>query len=180
MNNFRSSVQRGACLPVLIAMLGGCAVGPDFVRPAPSDTDCYTREPRPEATVAADGQAQHFTARAPITADWWRLFKPAQLDAVVRQAIANNPTLQAAEASLRPSQDNMRAGYGVFLQQIQAELDASRQRTAPLLESSQTPGTIFILVTLSNTISYGLDVFGGAPRTVENLRQRPMGEGEAP
>jgi outer membrane protein TolC len=150
-----------------MAMLGGRAVGR------------YTREPRPEPTVAADGQAQHFTAGAPITADWWRLFEPAQLDAVVRQAIANNPTLQAAKASLRPSQDNMRAGHGVFFQQIQAGLDASRQRTAPLLESSQTPDTIFNLVIMSGIISYALDGFDGGPRTVENLRQCPMGEGEA-
>jgi NodT family efflux transporter outer membrane factor (OMF) lipoprotein len=151
-------------------MLSGCAVGPDFVRPAPPETDRYTREPRPEATVAADGQAQHFTPGASITADWWRLFKSAQLDAIVQKAIANNPTLQASEASLRQSQDNMRAGYGVFFPQIQAGLDVSRQQTAPLLQGSETPGTIFNLVTLSGTISYALDVFGGARRTVESLR----------
>ena len=170
MSNFKSSVQRGACLVVIIAMLSGCAVGPDFVRPAPPETDRYTREPRPEATVAADGQAQHFTPGASITADWWRLFKSAQLDAIVQKAIANNPTLQASEASLRQSQDNMRAGYGVFFPQIQAGLDVSRQQTAPLLQGSETPGTIFNLVTLSGTISYALDVFGGARRTVESLR----------
>src|SRR5208337_4811405 len=46
----------------------------------------------------------------------------------------------------------------------------SRQQTAPLLQGSETPGTIFNLVTLSGTISYALDVFGGARRTVESLR----------
>ena len=170
MNNFRSSVKRGACLVVIIAILGGCMLGPNFVRPAPPDTDRYTRKPQLEATVAADGQAQHFTHGAAITADWWRLFKSAQLDAIVRQAISNNPTLQASEASLRRSQDNMRAGYGVFFPQIQAGLDVSRQQTAPLLQGDQTPGTIFNLVTLSGTISYVLDVFGGERRMVEGLR----------
>jgi NodT family efflux transporter outer membrane factor (OMF) lipoprotein len=153
-----------------MAILGGCAVGPNFVRPAPPDTDRYTRESQPKATVAADGRVQHFTPGASITADWWRLFKSAQLDAMVQRAIANNPTLQASKASLRQSQDNMRAGYGVFFPQIQAGLDVSRQQTAPLLQGSETPGTIFNLVTLSGTISYALDVFGGARRTVESLR----------
>jgi NodT family efflux transporter outer membrane factor (OMF) lipoprotein len=153
-----------------MAILGGCAVGPNFVRPAPPDTDRYTREPQPKATVAADGRAQHFTPGASITADWWRLFKSTQLDAIVQKAIANNPTLQASKASLRQSQDNMRAGYGMFFPQIQAGLDVSRQQTAPLLQGSETPGTIFNLVTLSGTISYALDVFGGARRTVESLR----------
>ena len=145
-------------------------MGPNFVRPAPPDTDRYTREPQPKATVAADGRAQHFTPGASITADWWRFFKSTQLDAIVQKAIANNPTLQASKASLRQSQDNMRAGYGMFFPQIQAGLDVSRQQTAPLLQGSETPGTIFNLVTLSGTISYALDVFGGARRTVESLR----------
>ena len=50
------------------------------------------------------------------------------------------------------------------------ELAASRQRTAPLQQGSQTSGTIFNLVTASGTISYALDVFGGERRTVEGLR----------
>ena len=153
-----------------MAMLGACAVGPDFVRPTPPNADRYTREPLAATTVAADGQAQHFTSDALLMADWWRLFKSAQLDAVVRQAIANNPTLQAAEASLRQSQDNLRAGQGVFYPRIDAGLNASRQRTAPSQQGLQTPGTIFTLVTLSGTISYALDVFGGERRMVEGLR----------
>ena len=170
MNNFRSSVQRGACLAVIMALLGGCAVGPDFVRPTPPDADRYTREPLPAATVAADGQAQHFMAGTAMTADWWRLFKSAQLDAAVQQAIANNPTLQAAEASLRQSQDKLRAGYGVFFPQVQADAAASRKRVAPADQGLTTSPVIFNLVTLSGTVSYVLDVFGGERRTVEGLK----------
>jgi len=170
MSNLRSSVRRSACLGVITAMLGACAAGPDFVRPAPPDTDRYTREPLAAATVAADGQTQRFLPGTAITANWWRLFNSAQLDAVVRLAIANNPTLQASEASLRQSQDNLRAGYGVFFPQIEAGLDGRRQRTAPLQQGSQTPGTIFNLITLSGTISYAIDVFGGERRAVEGLR----------
>jgi NodT family efflux transporter outer membrane factor (OMF) lipoprotein len=153
-----------------LALMGGCAVGPNFVRPTPPDTDRYTHEAQSEATVAADGQAQHFTPGAEITADWWRLFKSPQLDAVVRQAISNNPTLQAAEASLRQSQDNLRSGYGLYFPQGQAGVSASRQLTAPAQQGSQTSGSIFNLFTASGTISYTLDVFGGKRRTVEGLR----------
>jgi len=154
-----------------IAMLEGCAaVGPNFIRPTPPDTDRYTREAQPKNTAAADGKTQRFTPGASVNADWWKLFGSAQLDAEVQKAIANNPTLQASEASLRQSQDNMRAGYGVFFPQIQADLGASRQRTTPSQQGSQTPGKIFNLVTLSGTISYALDVFGGERRTVEGLQ----------
>ena len=153
-------------------MLGGCAVGPDFVRPTPPGTDRYTSEAQPAATVKADDQAQHFTPGAEIPAGWWKLFQSTQLDAVVQQAISNNPTLQAAEASLRQSQDNLRAGYGLYFPQGQAGVSASRQLSAAPLEQSgsKTSGTVFNLFTASGTISYTLDVFGGKRRTVEGLR----------
>ncbi len=153
-----------------MAALGACSVGPDFVRPALPYAGRYTREPLAPATIAADGQAQHFTPDALLMADWWRLFKSAQLDALVRQAIASNPTLQAAEASLRQSQDNLRAGYGVFFPHADAGLGAIRERTTTSQQGLQTPGTIFNLLTLSGTVSYALDVFGGERRTVEGLR----------
>jgi len=170
MYKFRLLVQRGAHLAVIVVMLGGCAVGPNFVRPEPPDTDRYTRELQSEATLAADGQAQHFIPTNTLIADWWKLFQSTELDAVVNKAIANNPTLQASEASLLQSQDNMRAGYGVFFPQIQAGVGASRQRSSSLQQGSQTSGRIFNLVTLSSTISYAIDVFGGARRSVESLR----------
>jgi len=170
MYKFRLLVQQGVCLGVILAMLGGCSVGLNFVRPAPPDTDRYTRELQSEATVVADGQAQHFIPSNTLVADWWQLFKSPELDAGVNKAILNNPTLQASEASLRQSQDNMRAGYGVFFPQIQAQAGASRQRTSSLQQGSQTSGKIFNLVTLSSSVSYAMDVFGGARRSVESLR----------
>ncbi len=54
-------------------------------------------------------------------ADWWRLFGCPRLDAVVAEAIAHNPTVEAAQASLRRSEDNLRAGYGVFFPQLDAQ-----------------------------------------------------------
>ena len=170
MNAFRSSVFRPALLLAAAAALGACSVGPDFVRPAPPDAGRYTREPLAPATLAADGQAQHFTPDTLLMADWWRLFKSAQLDAVVRQAIANNPTLQAAEASLRQSQDNLRAGYGVFYPHIDAGLGAVPG--AYCAASAGAPGTRHDLQSadISGTVSYALDVFGGERRTVEGLR----------
>jgi NodT family efflux transporter outer membrane factor (OMF) lipoprotein len=160
----------GAILAAILALAGGCAVGPDFVRPAPPDTERYTREPQPAATVAADGLAQQFMPGAAIPSDWWRLFGSAALDAVVWQAITNNPTLQATEASLRQSQDNLRAGYGVFYPQMEANVSSTRQQTAAVQSGSQSSGHIFNLVTASGTINYALDVFGGSRRTVESLR----------
>ena len=167
----RAGISCGAWACALAAvLLSACAVGPDFVRPAPPAEDRYTSEPQTAATLAADGQVQRFKSDTAVAADWWRLFKSAQLDAMVQQAIANSPTLAASEASLRQSQDNLRAGYGVFYPQVDAAADASRNRTASAETGLKTPGSIYNLVTASATIGYTLDVFGGERRTVEGLR----------
>ena len=159
-----------AGLALLMGLLGACAVGPDFVRPAAPNVDRYTSRPQPVATVAADGQAQSFVPGAAVAADWWQLFHSATLDALVRRALANNPTLEAAEASLRQSQDQLRARQGIFSPQVSAGLAARREATAPAQPGSPAAGAIFNLMTLSASISYSLDVFGGERRAVEGLR----------
>jgi NodT family efflux transporter outer membrane factor (OMF) lipoprotein len=163
-----SAPVAGFC--AIITLLSGCAVGPDFVRPAPPATDHYSQGTQPAVTVVADGRAQNFTSGAATASDWWRLFQSPPLDAVVWMAITNSPTLQAAEASLRQSQDNLRAGYGVFFPHLQADAAGTRQRTSSAQQGALASGRIFSLVTLSGSVSYALDVFGGSRRTVESLR----------
>jgi len=170
MKTLPASLPSGAGLGLVLALFSACAVGPDFVRPPLPAADRYTRVPLPPATAAASGHAQQFGADSPLVSDWWRLFRCEPLDAAVRASLVNNPTLQAAEASLEQSQDELRAGEGVFYPRLDAALDASRQRSAPVQQGQAAPGTIFSLLTLSGTISYPLDVFGGERRAVEGLR----------
>ena len=157
-------------LLAMTLIVSGCAVGPNFVRPAPPDTDRYTRELQSEATVTANDQTQHFISSDALIPQWWKLFKSPDLNAVVNKAMANNPTLQVSEANLLQSQDSMRAGYGLFFPQIQAGAGTSRQRTSSVGSSLSTGSKIFNLITLSTSVSYALDVFGGARRSVESLR----------
>jgi NodT family efflux transporter outer membrane factor (OMF) lipoprotein len=154
----------------LSLLVTGCAVGPDFVRPQPPAVDRYTYEAGPSETAAADGRAQAFEPGARVAADWWRLFNSPRLDGVIAEGIASNPTLQAAQASLRRSQESLRAGYGVFFPQVDAGFDFTRQRYTPIHVGSALPGSIFNLFTLSATVTYALDVFGGQRRAVEGLR----------
>jgi NodT family efflux transporter outer membrane factor (OMF) lipoprotein len=167
--------RRGALRGVLsgvmaAAFLGACAVDPNFSRPAPPAVQAYTHEPLAETTFTADSRTQHLTPGAAVPSDWWRLFGSAQLDASVEEALAHNPTLEASEASLRESQDNLRAGYGVFFPQIGAQAEAVRERTSPVANGLAGRGTVFNLITASGTISYALDVFGGKRRTVKGLQ----------
>ena len=158
----------GRSLAVLMTLcLGGvgCAVGPDFHRPAAPTVTGYTPEPA-TATAPADGKRQRFIEGQPI-ADFWELLRCRPLDSIVRNALANNPGLEAARATLRRSQDTLRAGYGVFFPQLDARAGASRQRYNPA--PGALPSDTFNLFTLSGSVSYEIDIWGGARRQAEVL-----------
>ena len=151
-------------------VVSGCTVGPDFVRPKAPSIDRYNHGQDPTVTVSVDGQSQHFEQGIGPVANWWKLFNSKELDAAVAEGLANNPSLEAAQASLRQSNDNLQAGYGIFYPQVNAGFGASRQRNSPANIGSFAPSGIFNLVTLSASVSYSLDIFGGERRAIENLQ----------
>lgn len=151
----------------LACLLSGCAAGPDFNRPSAPTVSHYNSGADPTHTVAAQGTAQSFVPGAQVEADWWHLFKSPQLDALVKEALANNPGLEAARTSLLQSEDSLRSGYGIFYPSLAADAAATRERYSPV--SQHLPSSIFNLFTLSASVSYALDIFGGQRRTVEAL-----------
>ena len=150
-------------------MLTSCMVGPDFIKPKAPAVERYTQDVLPNETMIADGLMQHFELGAKVNADWWRLFKSTQLNIFVSKALANNLTLQSAQANLRQSQANLQAGYGVFFPQVDAGFTSVRQQFSPARFGNNSASTIFNLYTFSTTVSYTLDVFGGERRNVESL-----------
>jgi NodT family efflux transporter outer membrane factor (OMF) lipoprotein len=161
-----SSIRLAAAL---LLTLAGCTVGPDFLRPEAPPEAHYGKNGDPATTIAADSVAQRFAPGEAVAAEWWRLFNSPKIDAIIAAATAANPTLQAAQASLRQSQYNLRAGYGVFFPAVAADLGAARQRYSPLKVGQDVPSSIFSLFTVSASVSYAVDVFGGERRAVEGL-----------
>ncbi|HEY3820130.1 MAG TPA: efflux transporter outer membrane subunit [Polyangiaceae bacterium] len=160
--------MRGRSLSILVAGLvcAGCAVGPDFQRPAAPGDVRYTPE-APQSTAAGEGHAQRFIAGQAVDARWWQLLRCPALDSIVGQALSGNQSLEASRATLRESQDSLRAGYGVFFPQVDARAGATRQLYNPA--PGTLPSSTFNLFSLSGTVSYSLDVWGGQRRQVEAL-----------
>lgn len=140
------------------------------MRPATPAVTHYAFGEDPHDTAAAQRTAQRFSPGAKVAADWWRLFNSTDLDAVIARALAHNPGLEAAQASLRQSQDSLRSGYGIFYPQVAADASATRERFAPAsLGQTGISPSVFNLFTLSASVRYALDVFGGERRLVESL-----------
>jgi len=158
------SARNSGLLPLLI-LLAGCAVGPDFASPAAPQPDHYA----PMSDPRAAGE-QKFTAGADPRSEWWREFGSPKLDSLLAEALAANPGIEAARANLLRSQHALRAGYGIFFPSVGADADATRQRSSPARLDLGGAPSLFNLFTLSATVSYALDVFGGERRMIEGLQ----------
>jgi NodT family efflux transporter outer membrane factor (OMF) lipoprotein len=154
---------------LVVVVVGACAVGPNFHRPRPPLAKRYTHG-GVRGTIAAGGVAQVVKPGAELADEWWQLFGSKQIDAMVTETLAHNPSLEAERASLRRSEYLLRAGYGVFFPQLDANAGATRQRFTPSRFGATTPPSEFNLYTLGGSLSYVLDVFGGERRTIEGLR----------
>jgi NodT family efflux transporter outer membrane factor (OMF) lipoprotein len=152
---------------------GGCAVGPDYHRPATDAGDRFTRAPLPAHTVGVDvpgGAEQHWVAGQDIPAQWWRAFHSESLDALVKEAFRANPSVQAAQAALRQANDLTAAQRGFYFPTVQASFAPSRQRNTATLSPVLSSGVpVFNLYTAQLSVGYALDVFGGNRRQVESL-----------
>ncbi|HKR75400.1 MAG TPA: efflux transporter outer membrane subunit [Rhodanobacter sp.] len=162
-------------MPAAAAMLlAACTVGPDFKAPAPPAVSGYTSQPVATTAATQDvtgGSSQHFESGADIPGDWWTLFHSAPLDALIKQALAHNHDLKAAQAALRVAHENTLAQRGAFFPSVSANFSASRQRQpgslAPVPSSN---AFMYNLYTPQLSISYTPDVFGANRRSVESLK----------
>jgi len=93
---------------IVLVALAGCAVGPDFHSQNMATPSLYTASPLPAQTVNApsdSGAAQRFAFAEELPAQWWTLFGSPDLDMMIKQGIADSPTLELAKAKLRELQE---------------------------------------------------------------------------
>jgi NodT family efflux transporter outer membrane factor (OMF) lipoprotein len=147
----------------------GCALGPDFHRPEAPSGDSVLPAQQRAAELAADGHAQRFDRRADLPADWWTRLGSRELDALVETALEHSPGLQSTLATLRQSEDSLRAGYGVFFPQVGADVAAQRQDSLVNLGHGLQSTGPYKLGTFGANVSYVPDLFGAQRRAQEAL-----------
>src|SRR5271163_1736324 len=129
-------LSAGATALAVVLLLTSCAVGPDFRVPAAPDVEGYTKEPltsRTSSTDASTGQTQHFVKGRDLPQEWWALLKSPGLNALIEQALKNNPSLQSAIATLRSAKETVYAQQGKFFPFVQYNFNPLRAQTAAAL-----------------------------------------------
>ena len=161
-------------LPLLLAgTVAACAVGPNYHQPAAPQA-ALTPAPLPVQTQTAGGVAQVFAPGADISGDWWTLYHSPELNSLISAALAHNPNLQAAQATLLQAEENERADVGVLMPSLGASFQAQRSHNSTDSVAGTgfaTPTTALPAYSLFNaslSVSYALDIWGGARRGLES------------
>jgi NodT family efflux transporter outer membrane factor (OMF) lipoprotein len=166
----KSELPVRAALLALAAASAACTVGPDHATPEPPRVDRFTSGPDPTATIEADGVAQTFVARD-VPEDWWTLFESPVLDRLVREALANSPTLDEARARLLEAREGL-ASRTAAVETPTADFSAGVSRNEIDPESLGFPSAVdpgpFTLYHVGVDVAYTVDVFGGTRRDLES------------
>jgi len=150
---------RNACL--LLTLLAGCAVGPNFERPAPPDVTGFI----------ATGLPVNAVEGLDIPGEWWTLFHSQPLNDLIARSFEANPNLKAAQAALAVARANVLAQRGAYFPSVDANGSASRSKTSQDLSPvTNTSDLYFELYTGQLLVSFTPDVFGLNRRTVESLQ----------
>ncbi|MDD0840845.1 efflux transporter outer membrane subunit [Curvibacter sp. HBC61] len=115
---------------------------------------------RPASTLGLDSQT---TSVAPPWArqDWWTQYGDAQLNSLLTQALAGNPSLQQASLRLERAQALAGGSEAALLPQVGAVADLSRDLyTSNGLYPKPLAGSVRSMGTLQASGSWELDFFG--------------------
>jgi multidrug efflux system outer membrane protein len=144
-------------LALVAALAGGCAVGPNYSRP---------ELPTPPAHRFFEGEEQ---AQSIADTPWWDVVKDPQLQALLREAIANNLDLRTATARVAEA----RAQYGIarsfLFPQVGVSAGYDAQQASRLSEPTQA---LPYKKTYQNysagfPVSWEIDLFGRIRREKE-------------
>ena len=148
-------VMAAACL----ALLAGCAVGPDYHPPKASVSTQQWSSPLTGGET--NGPAD--------LANWWKNFDDTNLDSLVTMAVQSNLTLHIAEVHVREARAERDVVSGSFWPSVGASGSYSRNRYGFNNFPPLPPGTPldYNLYNAGFDATWEIDVFGGTRRTIE-------------
>lgn len=170
---FQNPLARHVTAGLCLLFLMGCSAGPSFKAPPPPGVTAYTStpletnlDPQPDPK----GLGQKIVWEKKPQRDWWKSLGNERLNLLINKALAQNPTLAAAEATLRQANELYAAGAGSTLYpQAEANLGGQRQRFNPRTSGQTGDAREFNLYNAGLGIRYTFDPAGGNRSALEAL-----------
>ena len=144
-----------AALATIAAIVSGCMVGPDYVRPTAPEAPAFK-----EANGWKLGEPKDLAPRGA----WWDAFADPDLDALARQVAPDNLTVQVAAARVREAQASVRVARAPLWPAVGATGQAVRR------SQTASPGVPSVTNNYNGAIdlSWELDLWGGIRRGIES------------
>jgi len=150
-------VRRAAALAAVTLLVAGCAVGPNYERPAQALPAQY-----PAGTEASGA------AGAEVPAQWWTLYHQPELDRLVAQALERNRDIEQAVARVEQADALARQAGAALLPRVDLSASGGRAHVSPLtFPPNGATGNQF---QLGLSASFELDFWGKLRRTREAAR----------
>lgn len=152
-------VTRGLVAAAALALLGGCMVGPNYVRP-------------PAPTAAAFKEAGDWKPAQPRDevrrGKWWEIFGEPKLNALIEQINVSNENVRVAEARLRQAEAVVEQARAGLWPTLGVTATATRSR-APNVAGAATNTTAPVNVfNLPLTASWAPDLWGSVRSNIES------------
>jgi len=158
----------------LLLFAAGCAVGPNFKKPAAPNVTGYTPAPISTTSSTANvtgGEAQQIVDGRDIPAEWWTLFHSQPLNDLIERSLKANPNLKAAQAALIVARENVLAQRGAYYPSVTGGFSATRAKSSSNVSPvTNTNAFNYSFYTPEVSVSFVPDVFGLNRRTVESLQ----------
>jgi NodT family efflux transporter outer membrane factor (OMF) lipoprotein len=156
--------KRLGVLAASLALLAGCMMGPDYVRPV---------APAPAAYKEAAGWKVAQPSDDAPRGNWWEAFGDPDLDALVTQVDISNQTVQAAEARVREASAATQAARAALFPVVSGNASAVRSSRGAGTTNSTTTGGNSTVGSVTNSYnvaldaSWEIDLWGGIRRGIE-------------
>ncbi|MFZ4540229.1 MAG: efflux transporter outer membrane subunit [Rickettsiales bacterium] len=157
-------------LGVMLLPLTACDLAPDLKLPEVFTPSAFKEDTSAETVTvepATDGKWKRFDEKAQIEEfAWWRMFNDSKLDALMDQAMKDNPSLDIARERVNSARAVVDTRAADLYPSISAGIGPQRTRpSAAAQEVSLPPGITpttkpYNLYTAQGSITYELDLFG--------------------
>jgi len=153
---------------VAAALLGGCAIGPDYKRPSVAQPPTFRGQATAEAVSFAD-------------APWWEVFQDPSLKALIQEALRNNYDVNIAVARVQEARANLSIARSDLYPSLDYSGGASRSKIGPGV-SGQTGGPVRNATSsyfAAMSASWEVDIWGRIRRLTEAARATLLATEEA-
>ncbi|MBS0320699.1 MAG: efflux transporter outer membrane subunit [Proteobacteria bacterium] len=150
----------------LAALLGGCMVGPDYVRPAADAPGPYKAADNVPAGWKEATPADQFPR-----GHWWEIYNDPELNRLEDAAMRANPSLVVAYANYRAAQAQVGTARAGLFPVVNGGAAGSRAKGAPYAEPRNA-------VSFDANASWELDLWGQVRRAVEASQANAAAAGD--